>query len=195
MVPIGKKKAVDYVKGNVLDIGCGAGRHALYLQNQGFEVVGIDVSPLAIKVCKQRGLKLAKELAIEKITEFQPSSIDTVILFGNNFGLFHDYETAQSLLQDLAYITSEDAYILAETRNPYQTDNPAHHAYHERNKRRGRMGGQIRIRNRFKQYIGPWLDYLMVSKEEMKDILTNTSQRILKFIDGDSPQYIAVLEE
>jgi ubiquinone/menaquinone biosynthesis C-methylase UbiE len=37
---------MKYVKGRrVLDIGCGVGRHALYLQNeerQGFDVLGID---------------------------------------------------------------------------------------------------------------------------------------------------------
>src|SRR5207249_3713127 len=50
------KKAMRYVRGRVLDIGCGAGRHALYLQEQGCEVVGIDISPLAIEVCRRRGL-------------------------------------------------------------------------------------------------------------------------------------------
>mgnify|MGYP000055852957 CR=1 FL=1 len=50
-----QKRAMDLVKGRVLDIGCGAGRHSLHLQKRGFDVVGIDISPLAIKVCKLRG--------------------------------------------------------------------------------------------------------------------------------------------
>ena len=55
-----EKKAMELVKGRVLDIGCGAGRHSLYLQKMGFNVLGIDSSPLAIKVCKLRSLKQAK---------------------------------------------------------------------------------------------------------------------------------------
>lgn len=55
-----EKKAIKYAKGKILDIGCGAGKHALYLQNKGFDVIGIDVSPLALKVCKKRGLKKPK---------------------------------------------------------------------------------------------------------------------------------------
>ncbi|MFQ5892475.1 MAG: class I SAM-dependent methyltransferase, partial [Candidatus Methanofastidiosia archaeon] len=47
-----ERKAMKHMKGRVLDIGCGAGRHALYLQKKGFDVLGIDNSPLAIKVCK-----------------------------------------------------------------------------------------------------------------------------------------------
>jgi 2-polyprenyl-3-methyl-5-hydroxy-6-metoxy-1,4-benzoquinol methylase len=46
------KTAMKYVKGRVLDIGCGAGRHSLYLQRKGFDVLGIDMSPYAIKTSK-----------------------------------------------------------------------------------------------------------------------------------------------
>jgi 2-polyprenyl-3-methyl-5-hydroxy-6-metoxy-1,4-benzoquinol methylase len=46
---IHEKRAMEFVKGRVLDIGCGAGRHSLYLQKMGFDVLGIDNSPLAIK--------------------------------------------------------------------------------------------------------------------------------------------------
>jgi 2-polyprenyl-3-methyl-5-hydroxy-6-metoxy-1,4-benzoquinol methylase len=55
-----EKEAVKFVKGRVLDIGCGAGRHSLYLQEKGFDVFGIDNSPLAVKVCKLRGLRKAE---------------------------------------------------------------------------------------------------------------------------------------
>src|SRR3984957_16876556 len=42
------KTAMRYVRGRTLDIGCGAGRHSLYLQEKGLDVIGIDSSPLAI---------------------------------------------------------------------------------------------------------------------------------------------------
>ncbi len=42
-----EKFAMEEVSGRVLDIGCGAGRHSIYLQEKGFDVLGIDVSPLA----------------------------------------------------------------------------------------------------------------------------------------------------
>src|ERR1044072_8105167 len=66
-----EKEAMKYVRGRVLDIGCGAGRHSLYLQGQGFDVTGIDNSPLAIKVSRLRGLKQAKVMGIEKVGEFK----------------------------------------------------------------------------------------------------------------------------
>ncbi len=48
-----QKQAIKFAKGKVLDVGAGAGRVALYLQKKGFDVVAIDNSPLAIKVCKK----------------------------------------------------------------------------------------------------------------------------------------------
>ena len=45
------QKAMKFVKTSVLDIGCGAGRHSLYLQEKSFDVLGIDSSPLTAKVC------------------------------------------------------------------------------------------------------------------------------------------------
>ncbi len=48
--PLHQQESMNYVRGRVLDIGCGPGRHALYLQAEGFDVLGIDASPLAIKV-------------------------------------------------------------------------------------------------------------------------------------------------
>jgi len=41
-----EKKAIKLVKGEVLDIGCAAGRHSLYLQNKGHKVMAVDNSPL-----------------------------------------------------------------------------------------------------------------------------------------------------
>ncbi len=52
-----EKAAMRYATGKVLDIGSGGGRHSLYLQTKGFKVLAVDVSPLAIKACKLRGLK------------------------------------------------------------------------------------------------------------------------------------------
>lgn len=189
-----EKRAMEFVKGRVLDIGCGAGRHSLYLQSKGFDVLGIDVSPLAIKVCKLRGLKKAEVMSIQDI-DFKPDSFDTIIMMGNNFSLFGSFEKARRLLKRFHKITSKDALIIAETRDPYATDNPAHLEYHEFNKKRGRMAGQLRIRIRCGKYATPWFDYLLVSKKEMKEILKGTGWKVKEFIDSGDSQYIAVIEK
>jgi SAM-dependent methyltransferase len=80
------RQAMAYVQGRVLDIGCGAGRHALYLQGQGFDALGIDNSPLAVEVCRRRGLLRAQVLPITQVSRAL-GSFDTILMMGNNFGL------------------------------------------------------------------------------------------------------------
>jgi cyclopropane fatty-acyl-phospholipid synthase-like methyltransferase len=190
-----EKKAIRLVKGKILDIGAGAGRVSLFLQKKGFNVTAIDNSPLAVQVCKKRGVKFAKILPIEDIGTLKPKTFDTIIMFGNNFGLFGSFKKAKILLKKLHRITSQDALMLAESNNVYNTTDPAHLEYHKFNKKRGRMAGQLRIRIRFRTYIGDWFDYLIVSKEEMEDILKGTGWKVKKYIDSGKPMYIAVIEK
>ena len=192
--PLIEQKAMEFVNGRVLDIGCGAGRHSLYLQEKGFDVLGIDNSPLAIKVSRLRGLKKAKAMSIEDV-DFKPNSFDTIIMMGGSFGLFGSFKKARRLLKRFHEMTSKNAVIIAETRDPYKTDNPAHLEYHEFNKKRGRMSGQARIKVKFGKHVTEWFEWLMVSKGEMKDILKGTGWEVREFIDSEDSEYIAIIEK
>lgn len=191
----GEQKAIARARGRVLDVGCGAGRHSLYLQQEGFDVTGIDNSPGAVKVCKLRGIKKALVLPIEAVDKFAAGSFDTVLMMGNNFGLFGSRKRAKLLLKKFAKITAPGGKIIAGSLNPYQTTNPDHLRYHKRNKKLGRMGGQIRFRIRYKSVIGKWFDYLFVSREEMQDILSETDWRAEKFIRSFGDNYLAIISK
>ena len=190
-----ERRAIKSARGRILDIGCGAGRHSLYLQQQGFDVTGIDLSPGAIKVCKLRGLKKAVVRPITEVGKFEPDSFDTILMLGNNFGLFGSAEGAKRLFKKLSRITSPGARIIAGTRNPYQTGDLDHLQYHKLNKKRGRMGGQIRMRVRFRKAVGEWFDYLLVSPQEMKVIIGNTNWQIEKFIAAEEANYFVILRK
>lgn len=190
------KIAMRYVRGRTLDIGCGAGRHSLYLQEKGFDVIGIDSSPLAIAVCRSRGLRSARVLSIGGVGEFAPGAFDSVIMMGNNFGLFGSFRRAQTLLKRLHRITTPDARIIAESTNPYAVNDSLHRGYRRSNLKRGRMAGQIRFRIRHRNIVGAWMDYLLVSKREARRIVKGTGWRISKLHDNrraPRARYIMVL--
>ena len=190
--PPHQKEAVKYVRGRVLDIGCGAGRHSLHFQEKGFDVLGIDLSPLAIEVCKLRGVKNARAMSITKASS-KLGTFDTILMLGNNFGLFGSRKRARWLLKRFHRMTSGQGRIIGETVDIYQTKNPLHLEYHERNRQKGRMSGQARIRIRFRKYVGKWFDYLFVSKEELEAILEGTGWEVKHYIDSKSSVYIAVI--
>ena len=189
-----EQAAMQFVRGRVLDVGCGAGRCCLYLQKRGHEVVGIDVSPLGVRVCRQRGVKDACVVPITQVSRTL-GQFDTVLMMGCNFGLLGNPARARRLLRRLHTMTSPEARILAETNDVYQTQDSLHLQYHRQNRRRGRMSGQVRIRVRYRHYATPWFDYLIVSPKEMKAILAGTGWRVRRFLKSAGPVYMAVIEK
>jgi len=192
--PATERKGIRFAHGRrALDVGCGAGRVALHLQEKGFDVTAIDNSPLVVKTAKARGVQDARVLAFEQIARFKPDTFDTVAMFGNNFGLFGSRARAKRLLKQLHRITREGAVLLAQSLDPHQTREPAHLAYQRRNRLRGRLAGQIRIRIRFNQFVGPWLDYLLVSPAEMSSVVDGTGWEVDRFLTEDGPRYVGVI--
>lgn len=191
-----EKRVIKQARGRILDIGCGAGRHSLYLQEKGFDVTGIDNSTGAIKVSKSRGLKKALVRPITEIDKFKPNSFDTILMLGNNFGLFGDAENAKLILQKMSRITTTAAQIITGTRDPYQTEDRLHLEYHKLNKKRGRMPGQIRMRVRYRKTVGEWFDYLLVSPDEMREIFAATDWQIKEFIEEpEEANYFAIISK
>jgi SAM-dependent methyltransferase len=192
--PAHQRRAMRFVRGRVLDVGCGAGRWALHLQEAGHDVVAIDLSPRAVRTCRLRGVTDAR---VCSITQVGPALgvFDTILMMGNNFGLFASLRRARWLLRRFRRLTRPGARIVAESADPYQTQEPAHRRYHRRNRRRGRMGGQVRIRVRYRDYRTPWFDYLLASRQEVARILSGTGWRVRRFLDGRGPIYVAVIEK
>ena len=52
-----ERLALSLSKGRILDVGAGAGCHALALQEQGADVTAIDVSPLSVETMRRRGIR------------------------------------------------------------------------------------------------------------------------------------------
>jgi SAM-dependent methyltransferase len=192
-----ERRAMRFVRGRVLDVGVGAGRVALHLQDRGHEVVGIDNSPLTVEVARRRGVK---DVRLVPFGEIGPELgvFDTVVMMCNNFGLFGSRAGAKRLLTRLRRLTSEDARIVAGSRDPYETDNPDHLAYQAENRRRGRMSGQLRLRMRHGLYRGRWFDYLLTSPEEMRELAASGGwqvERIVEPTEQDPSYYVGVLRK
>lgn len=98
--PAIERRAMRYVRGRVLDVEAGAGRVALHVQEQRLDVVAIDNSPLAVKVCLLRGVKDAPVVPFTQVSA-KLGVFDTVVMFGNNFGLFGSFERARWMLRRL----------------------------------------------------------------------------------------------
>ncbi|KMQ63127.1 methyltransferase [Chryseobacterium angstadtii] len=108
-----EQKALEQARGRVLDIGAGAGSHALYLQNErGLEVLALDISPKSIEVCRLRGLK---EAVCENMLNFSGETFDTVLLLMNGTGIFESLEKIDTYLQKLHSLVNDNGQILIDS--------------------------------------------------------------------------------
>lgn len=185
-------RALARVRGSVLDIGCGAGRVACELQRRGIAVTGLDISPGAIEVARKRGLR---DTVLNTVDGYARSAsrYDTFLLLGNNLGLIEGRERAPVFLAALAALARPGARIIAHGTDPYGTTDPVHTAYHRRNRERDRLGGQLRLRLRYRDLSTAWFDYLVCSVAELRSLLEGTAWRLVHVDDIDRPYYLATM--
>ncbi|MDI1318110.1 class I SAM-dependent methyltransferase [Flavobacterium sp.] len=107
-----EQKALQLAKGKILDVGCGAGSHGLYLQQKGLDVTAIDISPNAIEACRLRGLKDAR---VQNILELKNEKFDTILLLMNGTGIFGTLAATSSYLQKLKSVLNPNGQILIDS--------------------------------------------------------------------------------
>lgn len=175
--------ALQECRGDVLDIGAGAGSHALELQRRGLEVTALDVSPGAVGVMKARGVRRA--LAGD-IFSFNEGRYDTLLLLMNGIGLVGNIEGLRRFLQhakglllpggQLLFDSSDVAYLYEDVSRP------ADHYY-----------GEIRCWYRYKRRKTAPFSWLYVDSQTLRGIAREEGWKPeLLFEDGDD-QYLARL--
>jgi SAM-dependent methyltransferase len=107
-----EQKALQLAKGKILDVGCGAGSHSLYLQEKGLDVTAIDISLSAIKACELRGVKNAK---VQNILDLENEKFDTILLLMNGTGIFGTLAESTTYLMKLKNLLAPNGQILIDS--------------------------------------------------------------------------------
>lgn len=111
-MPLLEQQALQMARGRVLDVGCGAGSHALYLQNErGLEVTAIDLSAKAIEVCQLRGIRSARVQNVLDTSE----KYDTLLLLMNGAGMCGRLKKMPAFFAHLKTLLNEGGQILTDS--------------------------------------------------------------------------------
>ncbi|MGH1388370.1 class I SAM-dependent methyltransferase [Kordia sp.] len=111
-MPLLEQTALQLAKGNVLDVGCGAGSHSLYLQDErNLDVTAIDVSEAAIEACTLRGIKHAEAADVMDFS----GQFDTILLLMNGAGMCGKLNRIADFLNHLKTILTADGQILVDS--------------------------------------------------------------------------------
>jgi SAM-dependent methyltransferase len=191
-----EKQALAFAQGRVLDAGCGAGRHSLYLQRRGLEVTGIDKSPGLVRLAHARGVQDARVADVCGRLPFGKAEFDTVLLFGNNLGLCGTVPAFRKMLRELRRVTTGAGRILATSRMPVVASE-ADLAYVRRNLERGLPPGLMRMRLLFEGKRGPWFELLLFAPDDLIQIAHLQHWRVAQLFpwNGLADGYAAVMEK
>ena len=181
-----EQKALQLCKGNVLDVGCGAGSHSLYLQNElNINVTSIDISHNAIKTCNLRGLKKAK---VQNILEVQNETFDTILLLMNGTGIFETLSDTPKYLQKLKSLLNQNGQILIDSSDLiYMFDKVE---YNNKRVLGNKYYGELIFKLKYKNQTEEPFNWLYLDFETLKKICLNNDLVCELILKGDNFDYL-----
>ncbi len=199
-----ERTVLDRVEGRVLDLGCGAGRHARALKRRGHEVLAVDSSPDAVRTARERGVENCAVAGTDDLPVSR-ASVDTVLLLGSQLGV-RDYPVGmRSVLNDLHAVTAPGGRLVVDLEDPraveradpvdrwdgddsrravyrWPADGPASYA------RRW-------FRVQYGDWTGGWTRLAMLTPAQFRAVVAGTRWRVGEVVrDADEARYALVLE-
>jgi SAM-dependent methyltransferase len=181
-----ERKALGMADGSVLDIGCGSGSHALWLQEKGLEVKAIDISPGAIETCRIRGVKNAE---VQDIWKLEGETFDTLLMLMNGMGICGKLEKLPDLLKKLKSLLKPEGQILADSSDLiYMFDDedsetlPSDHYY-----------GEVQFETRYKNLRSAPFPWLYVDYHNLALHANHTGLKCEMICQGEHYDYLARL--
>ena len=116
--------ALDLSKGKVLDVGACAGCHTLHLQEKGFNVTAIDISPLSVETMKLRGIR--QVMLADMFEDNIGNNYDTILLLMNGTSIAGTLDRLPLFFNKLKTMLAPDGQILLDStdiRYIYEDEN------------------------------------------------------------------------
>lgn len=175
--------ALKACNGKVLDVGAGAGSHALALQQMGHDVTAMDVSAGAVDVMRLRGVK---QIMQADIFEYDKAQYDTILLLMNGIGLAGTIARLHTFLQlakqlllpggQLIFDSSDIAYL-------YEGNLPNNGQYY----------GEIVYEYRYKRKTSGWFSWLYIDKKTLASIAAKEGWEMEILFEDGFDQYLVRL--
>jgi SAM-dependent methyltransferase len=175
--------ALKHCSGKVLDIGAGAGSHALILQDRGMAVTALDISGLAVTIMLQRGVKYAAE---QDIFTYNRGKFDTLLLLMNGIGLCGTIRQLRLFLQHAKTLLNKGGQLIFDSSDIaylYEGELPDNAEYY----------GEISYQYVYKGQKTDWFKWLYVDEVKLKSVAVEEGWVMEVLYKDDMDQYLARL--
>ncbi len=187
-MPEWEKTMMNQAAGHVMDVGAGAGSHALELQKRGVPVDAVDVSRGAAEVMRKRGVK---HVYCADFFDIQFNHYDTILFLMNGVGIAGTLDGLYKLLQHAASMLMPGGEIIIESTDLMYMYEDADGSY------RIPMGdqyyGELEYRLHYKNIVSEPFPWLFVDPESLKHAAEAAGLQMRILYVGENYNYVAAL--
>lgn len=182
-LPVLEEIALAECRGTVLDVGAGAGSHALILQEKNIDVTALEISPLAVSVMKDRGVM---QIVNQDIFAYSDKTFDTILLLMNGIGLAGTVDGLRKLLHHFSTLLKPGGQLIFDSSD-------VAYLYEQGIPQNGPYYGEVVCCYEYKSKKTDWFSWLYVDQQTLTRIAAEEGWRCtLLFEDGDD-QYLVRL--
>lgn len=156
--------ALNNCKGQILDIGAGAGRHSLELQLRNAHVTALDISPTAVDIMNTRGVS---KVIHSDIMDLSNEQYDTLLMLMNGIGMVGDPENLERFLIKAKNLLTNNGVIIFDSVDVSRTNHPKHVDYRNKNISINKSSGQQKLRINYAGVSGDWFNWLHICFHEL----------------------------
>lgn len=184
-----EQRALNECYGKVLDVGAGAGSHALYLQSKNIEVIAIDISKKSVEVMKSRGVKDARH---EDIYSLKNEKFDTIFLIMNGVGVAGKKDNLENLFNHLKKLLNEGGQIILDSSDLiYLNEQEDGSVLIDLN---AGYYGETEYTLKYKNITGETFDWLFVDFFSLKEIAEENGFLCTKLVENEHYNYLVNLQ-
>jgi SAM-dependent methyltransferase len=175
--------ALNECRGEVLDIGAGAGSHALVLQERGFDVTALEISELAIDVMQARGVKKAVTADIFK---YNDRKYDTLLLLMNGIGLTGTLTNLKTFLEHARALLNKGGQLLFDSSD-------IAYLYEGNLPDTGKYYGELSYQYQYNRQTTDWFPWLYVDEKTLFGISRESGFDMEVLLEDEYQQYLVRL--
>lgn len=182
-----EQRALNEARGKVLDVGAGAGCHALALQERGFDVTAVDISPLSCETMKERGV--ANVECVNIFNQRFQERFDTLLLLMNGTGIAGKLSRLPQLLSRLKQLMNPSAQILIDSsdlRYVYEDENGVLDVDLD-----GAYYGEVDYQMTYRNIIGKSFDWLYADSVVLAECCRQCGLKCEILAQGNHYDYLA----
>ena len=112
-------KKLKIIKGNkLIDIACGKGRHAIYFNKKGLNVVAVDLSPSSINFANLNTKMANLKFAIHDMRDvYKNNYFDIATNLFTSFGYFENEDDEQKAINSISKNLKKDGILVVDFMN------------------------------------------------------------------------------